>query len=768
MRRFSRQRWIAVLGLLLAGGVTRAANVSEVGVRVLGHGRVDTNAVMAFSTLRPGEEYNAMAVGRDLRAMQQSGMFSSVSVEAEPGAGGVAVFFVVEGRSRIRDLDIEGADDLGNRKVRTLMELGPGDAADDSLLAVRSQKVIETYRKKYFPDARLTWKIAPADEPGWINVRITVKEGRRATVKRIEFEGNRHVKSRELLKVMKQRRANWLSWITGAGTYDPDALETDREGIRELYRGRGYLDAGIGEPEVTPLGRRGLRVRIGVDEGSTYRVGKIDYAGITSAPPAEVEASVRLKPGDTASSTEIGKNAQALEDWYGSRGRIRTAVDADILADPKTHVADVRFTVEEGREVRIREIRIRGNARTKDKVIRRELAVYPGDLYNTVKVRTSERRLQNLNYFEYVNSYPSPTDDPAWYDLNIEVEEQRTGQLMAGAGFSSVDDLIGFVELSQGNFDLFDWPGLTGGGQKLKLRAQVGTKRSDYEMSFIEPWFLNRRLSLGLDLFRHENSYDSSLYDQKNIGGRITLGHALGSFSRVNLSYGLQQIDIYDVSTNASQIIRDEEGIYKKSSLTLELVRDTRNHPFLPSRGNRSSISGTVAGGLLGADTDMYGFEARSSQYFPLWFDHVFNLRGWAGVVEEYGDSDKVHLFDREFLGGPRTIRGFKYRDVGPHDENGDPIGGDTAAYLTAEYTMPVAEKVRLAFFYDVGMVWPDSWSTDRQDDTLPDLNSGLGFGVRFDLPGFPIQLDYTWPIDADPVNDRSSGRFSFWLGYQY
>ena len=763
MISFRHSRWFPIAALLLAAAAARAALVTEVGVRVQGHGRVDTNAVMAFSTLRPGEEYNAMAVGRDLRAMQQSGMFSSVSVEAEPGAGGVAVFFVVEGRSRIRDMDIEGAEELGNRKVRSLLEIGPGDPADDSLLAVRAQKVLETYHKKYWPDARLTWALAPAEEPGWVNVRITVKEGRRATVKKIVFAGNDRVRSRELLKVMKQRRANWLSWITGAGTYDPDLLETDRELLREVYRGRGYLDAGIGEPKVTPLGRRGLRVDIDVSEGEPYLVGRVEFSGITSAPPAEVESAVRLKEGDTASSTNIMKNAQALQDWYGSRGRIRTDVETDIDADPATHVADVRYTVTEGREARIREIRIRGNSRTKDKVIRRELAVYPGELYNTVKVRTSERRLQNLNYFDYVNSYPSPTDDAGWYDMNIEVEEQRTGQLMAGAGFSSVDDLIGFVELSQGNFDLFGWPGMTGGGQKLKLRAQVGTKRSDYELSFIEPWFLNRRLSLGLDLFRHENSYDSSLYDQRNAGGRVTLGHALGAFSRVNLSYGLQQIDIYDVSTNASSTIRDEEGTYKKSEVTLELVRDTRDHPFLPSRGNRSSVSGSVAGGLLGADTDVYGFEARSSQYFPLWFDHVFNLRGWAGVVEEYGDSEVVHLFDRLFLGGPRTVRGFKYRDVGPHDENGEPIGGNTAGYLTAEYTMPVAEKVRLAFFYDVGMVWPESWDAD-----LEHLNSGLGFGVRFDLPGFPIQLDYTWPIETDPENDRDSGRFSFWLGYQY
>ena len=761
-RRFIRRTVLALLGLF-AATLARAAVVTEVGVRTQGHGMVDTNAVMGFSTLRAGEEYNAMAVSRDVRAMQQSGLFSQVAVEAQPGPAGVSVFYVVEGRPRMRDLEIVGADALGNRKIRSLMELGPGESVDDSLLAVRSQKVLEKYRKEYFPDARVTWEITPAEEEGWVNVRITVKEGRRASVKQILFSGNRKVKARDLLKTMKQRRVNWLSWITGAGAYDPDALETDRESLRDIYRARGYLDAGIGEPKVTPAGRRGLRVRIAVDEGAKYCVGAVTLSGITSAPPAEVQSAVHLKPGDTASMADIEKNAQAVRDWYGSRGRIRTDVDVDLMADPKTREAAVEYRVTEGREARIREIRIHGNARTKDKVLRRELSVYPGELYNEVKVRTSERRLRNLNYFEYVGSYPSPTDDPGWYDMNVDVEEQRTGQLMAGAGFSSVDDLIGFVEMSQGNFDLLGWPGFTGGGQKLRLRAQFGTKRSDYELSFIEPWFLNRRLALGVDLFSHESSYQSSLYDQKNVGGSLSLGHALGAFSRVNLTYSLQQIDIFNVSSNASESIKQEEGTYTKSSMTLELVRDTRDHPFIPTRGTRSSVSATLAGGPLGAETDLYGFEARTSQFFPLWFDHVFNIRGWAGVVDYYGDSVRVPLFDRHFLGGPRTIRGFEYRDVGPHDEFGEPIGGRTAGYLTTEYTLPVAEKIRLAFFYDVGMVWEEAWDADFNH-----LNSGLGFGVRFDLPGFPIQLDYTWPIETDPVNDRSSGRFSFWLGYTY
>ena len=229
------------------------------------------------------------------------------------------------------------------------------------------------------------------------------------------------------------------------------------------------------------------------------------------------------------------------------------------------------------------------------------------------------------------------------------------------------------------------------------------------------------------------------------------------------MTYGLEQIDVYNVSSNSSPTIQEEEGTRTKSYMTLELIHDTRDSVFVATRGNRSSISATVAGGPLGAETDLYGFQARTSQFFPLWFDHVFNLRGWAAVVEEYGDSDRVPIFDRLFLGGPRNVRGFKFRDVGPKDETGEPIGGQSALYGTAEYTIPVAEKVRLAAFYDAGLVDEEAYTFD-----FADLNTSIGIGVRFDFPGFPIQLDYAWPIETDEFNDDPSGRFSFWLGYVY
>ncbi|MCA1808388.1 MAG: BamA/TamA family outer membrane protein [Lentisphaerae bacterium] len=413
--------------------------------------------------------------------------------------------------------------------------------------------------------------------------------------------------------------------------------------------------------------------------------------------------------------------------------------------------------------VNIRYIDIRGNTRTKDKVIRRELLVYPGELYDMVRVRRSERILQNLGYFSKVASYPRETREPFSDDLVYEVEESRTGQFMVGAGYSSVDEVIGFAELSQGNFDLLGWPHFIGGGQKLRLRAQVGTAMQDYLISFVEPWFLDRKLSLGLDLYNTTRSNLSDYYNEERLGAAVTLGKPLrGYFHRANLRYSLEEITIYNISDDAVQRIKNEAGARTVSSLKLTFIHDTRDNMFVPTSGVRNTLAARVSGGPLGFDTDMYGLEADYSVYFPLWFGHVFNLRGWAAVVQEYGDDDDVRLFDRLFLGGARTLRGFKYRYVSPYEE-GEPIGGKTAALAAAEYTVPLTRQVlRLAFFYELGNVWLDAYEMNEE------YNSDVGIGLRLNIPGFPIRLDYAWPLEVSGDVARTSARFNFWLGYGF
>lgn len=288
-------------------------------------------------------------------------------------------------------------------------------------------------------------------------------------------------------------------------------------------------------------------------------------------------------------------------------------------------------------------------------------------------------------------------------------------------------------------------------------------------MSLIEPWFLNRRLSLGVDLFQHNAQFLSDDYDQVNTGSTLTLGKPLYSFNRINWIYGLENITVDNVATNASNLILQEEGGRLKSYGTMELVRDTRNSTFVATKGLRASASATLAGGPFGGDTDTYQFRLAASQFVPLWFDHVLNLRGWTSMIKEYGDSDRVPIFDRLFMGGPRTVRAFKFRKIGPKDDTNEAIGGRSAAYATTEYTLPVVDKIRLALFYDAGIIWQDIFDKDLANPEVGDgvFCGGYGFGVRFDFPSFPIQLDYAWPINTDEVTG-DNGRFSFSIGYTY
>lgn len=763
-------RWMVLALVLLGAGMPLAQaqmpTVQAVRIVNLGPGMLDEASVYTFISAQPGETYNPNTVNRDVRALQQTGRFQEVTaaIEVLPDGEGVELIYRIRSKPRLRRITVEGAEHVSNRRVRNLLELSIGDRVDENTLAVRAQNVYEHYRKRYFVEPRLTWTFDTNEETGSTDLHVRVEEGPRVSVWRIAFEGNDEVSSRRLRRTMRQRSWRPWSWITKSNRFDPHLLDADRDLLRREYMDRGHLDVRIGDPIIESVsdGKR-VRVRIPVEEGPVYRVGAVNLDGITLFPEDNLRPVLRLQPGDVASMRDIERGRMNLRDFYGSRGYIRTASRFRLEPDFDEAVVNVEFAVVEGELSHVRDVRIRGNTRTKDKVIRRELAILPGDIYDEVRVRRSENRLRNMGYFDVVRHSDAPTPEPNVYDLTFDVTEGRTGQLMAGVGFSSIDRVVGFAEIAQNNFDLFGWPNFTGGGQKIQLRGQVGNRRSDIDLTFVEPWFLDRQLQFDVNLFRREARFYSREYEQQNIGGVVGLTRGFGRFSRVRLGYGLEEIDIRNVAQGASDLIRAEEGRRTKSALTLTWTRDTRDNFFVPTRGNRTVLSGQLAGGLLGGDTDLYGLEARASQFFPLWYGHVLSFRGAVEVVEEYGDSDRVPIFDRLFMGGPRNVRGFRFRDVGPKDEFGEPIGGRSSAFASAEYTIPLAPTVRFATFYDIGMAWPDAYEFRGSD-----LNSAYGIGVRFDIPGFPLRFDYAWPLETDAFNDRKSGRFSFMIGHVF
>jgi outer membrane protein insertion porin family len=508
---------------------------------------------------------------------------------------------------------------------------------------------------------------------------------------------------------------------------------------------------------------------------------------------------LEMTPGRIFKPTGYTKDTETLKDLYGSRGFLdreqggTTIITANRTPNPTTGTIDISYDIQEGEKCYIEKIEIKGNTKTKDRVLRRELAVYPGEVYDMVRVKISKSRLEQLGYFEKVDTQAQDTDVPNRKDLVVGVEEKNTGNFTIGAGYSSVESIVGFIELKQGDFDLFNPPTFTGAGQKFQMRASIGTELQDYEITFTEPWFLGQRLIFSVDLFSKDVYYASAnqMYDEFFNGGTVSLTKALGGFVgldpqvlRGTLSYTLEQAHVsinqnFQTNTyentdgtinyaNISTNIYDQRGNYFIAKEGLSLAYDTRNNLNLPDHGQRTEVATQVA--TEPGNTEFYKLELKSSWYFRgFGSNQVLEIGGRTGVVDTYGDTTQVPIFERWFLGGLYNLRGYKYQTVGPEDQYGEPLGGDTYLYGTAEYSIPIIKMVRLAWFYDVGNVFPDAYSYNPGQGRRF-LEDDVGMGLRIILPiggGTPLRLDYGVPIQHDP-NLGSSGRIQIGVGYTH
>jgi outer membrane protein insertion porin family len=772
------QRMIGVAASFLLGWAAAAAGetVQSVQVHTAGTVPVDETMVRTYLGVKAGADLDRNAIASDVRSLLESGRFSDVRAEVDTAAGRATLTYVVRPKLKLtQPVKVTGAEELGESRVRELLGLSAGDYVDDPTIAARVVKLKEEYRKRLYAFASAAWTLEIVDRAqGLATVTVRVKEGDRTSVRKVLFPGRTVVEYGALRSAMDiPAWYNPLGWFRRT-PYDAEELKAGCERVAGVYKERGYLDVKVGEPKIEEASPGRFIVTIPVTEGTLYTLARLNVSGNTLYPEPELQRAAGIKPGAVASMTAIDKASEAIRDYYESRGYMRTGVTPLLDLRDRDGIVDVRFAVREGRLTYVDDVIIRGNSITKDKVIRRELLVYPGERFDGVRTRKSENRLRGLNYFSSVNAYDEPAGASNRSDIVFEVEEQRTGQFTAGAGFSSIDSLIGFAEISQGNFDIHGWPFL-GGGQKIKLRAEFGSRREDYSISFVEPWFLDRRLSLGVDLYsQRHNDRD---YDTLRQGGALSLGVPLAGPNRLDLKYRLEQVETKDAAdTNAYLVIgaEDDTTFYfdeprrTASSLAATVSHDTRDNFFIPTRGLRTYATGTLMGGPLGFDTELYGVEAGGSYYRSLWWQHVVSLRVRAEVVDTYGDSDEVPLSERLFAGGTRSVRGFRYRWVGPKAERADgsgtirPAGGQSLGLASAEYTIPIVSKIRFATFYDIGNVWLDPYEFD-----LDRLAAGAGIGLRLDIPGFPMRFDYAWPVEKDDPLTRTE-RWSFWIGYGF
>ena len=764
--------------------------IKDIAVETVGAPSISEDRVLANLATKVGKPYSERTAEQDVRALYQTGGVSNVRIFAEPLGDGVKVTVLLQGRPVVEEVIVEGAQDIPLNRVRRDLEVKPGDVVNEEKIELDRQKILSLYEDRNYSDVNVQYRVEEIPGKNRARVIFAITEGPKLIVKKIVFNGNDSVLSKDLRAVMKTKPLDILTFFNKSGRLTPSQVEEDRAAIRTIYQNRGFADVDVAQIETQPLEKGGVELVVNITEGTQYRVNNIAVDGVNIVPPGEVSNLLKMNAGQLFTPKGMSEDIKAMRDFYGSRGYVDMTIVPEVLpAGPGA--VNLTYRLEEGVQSYINLVNVQGNTRTQDRVIRRELAVKPGEVYDTTLVDVSKKRLENLNYFSRVETQPTDTVVPGRKDLNVIVEEKRTGSFNFGAGFSTIDSLIGFAEIQQSNFDVTNWPNFTGGGQRFRIRAQYGILRQDFVASLTEPWFLGFKLSAGAEVYYRNADFLSNVYAQENAGFALQTRQQVWRALSARTEYRFERVVIYDLgddlyndfygpdgvfggsSSNGQYgpVIKDSAGTYYKSAVTSSLVWDTRDSLFLTRKGELLELTGFIAGGPLGGTVQDYGISLEGSKYFSLPWDMIFMTKGQLAVVDGWGggESDEddgygngVPIFDRLYLGGANNMRGFNFREVGPVDVDDNPIGGNSLAYVTLELTFPIISRVRGAVFTDAGFVNPDAY-----DFGSSGANVDVGLGLRLDLPIGPIRVDYGIPVVYDSWNGPP-GKFNFNIGYQF
>jgi len=726
-------------------------------VEVEGNKIVSTATILTKIKTRPGDRVSQQTVDEDIKRLYGTGFFTDASAELRPYQGGQMVRFRVQERPLVSGIVITGQRHFRETKLREELKTKEQELLDRRELKQDVDRIKQLYRTKGFYLVDVTTDVKVEESTNKATIFLNITEGKKLRVRRIVFEGNEHLSSRRLRKAIATKQS-W-SFIT-PGYYRPEVLKEDEERIKALYRSQGYSDAEASAQSSFDEQKRWMTIHVTVKEGPRYLVGGLTFRGVQQIPMDQVQKEMKMVSGQPFSQDRMVEDVGKIQSAYFAKGYMAASVEPATVLNPETKKVDVTYTVTEGSIAYVGRIIVKGNVKTRDTVIRRELRLNPGERYDGEKLRRSKERLYNLGYFEEVTLETVPSSDQtSQRDLVVNVKEAKTGEFSFGGGFSSVDSFIGFAEIAQRNFDIFNWPTFVGGGQEMKLEVMAGTRRRNFTLSFTEPWIFNRPYLFGFDIFHTTRTTGEGYsFELRRVGGDLRLGHTLGDYNRVDMTYRLENVNVSNVSDSASTALKNELGTNLISAVRLGYTHDTRDNVFNPKKGVILESGLEFAGTVLGGDKDFWKWTGGGGIFFqPLVENQVLEFHLTTGLAGKMGSSDSVPIFERFFAGGSDTIRGYKERRVGPRDSSTrDPVGGNSMAIFNAEYTIPVVDFLKVATFYDVGNVWPKAGDFAQQG-----FKSGTGAGVRIKTPFGPVKLDYGFPINPDK-GERKSGRLHF------
>jgi len=712
-------------------------------VEFTGNERVETSAIYDILANTKGKLFSKDKLSDDIKAIYKMGYFRDVRADVTDSPEGKVIIFTLQEMPMIRSIEITGNDDIDRDDIEKELSIEPKQLLNLNKVKSDEENIRKLYKKEGYLNAEVTHKIEESDKSAAVIFQI--KENRRVYIKTITFEGNKAYTTDELRDMMDVSEWGIFHFLTDSGLLDEEKLKQSIDKLTAFYHNNGYIDARIAEPEIT-YDQKWIYVKIAVTEGKQFKVGDVTITGdALNMDHAELMEKLRINKKDYFNRESIVKDLDYLTEACNNEGYAYANVSPLTVPKEKEQKVDVTYNIDKGNLVYIDRISILGNTKTRDKVLRRQIAISEGDLYNRKKLRSSYMRLTQLRYFEEIDFKTGKGPSDELMDVNIEVTEKATGMVSLGAGYSARDKALVMAQVSQQN--------LFGRGQTLNLSASIGGESSRYELSFVEPWLFDLPLWSKLNVWNMENEYDS--YDLETIGMGMTLGYPIWEQVKGYLGYEYSDDNVRNVASTASKYIKRQEGNITSSGVTVSLARDTTDDWMFPSRGSKNRISVEHTGTIFQGDTSYTKYNASSSWFSPLPLDNIFGIRGRAGYMNA-NEGKEIPVFKRFYLGGINSLRGL--RDVGPKDESGDVIGGRTMVCFNAEVLFPLIKDAGLkgVVFFDTGNVWESGYH-------LGDMRETAGVGVRWYSPIGPLRLE--WGHVLDRKDDEAASRWEFTIG---
>jgi outer membrane protein insertion porin family len=757
-------RWaVLIVAAILAFGAPAYAQRGGAGggtisaVQIQGNVRAEVETIRSYLQLKEGQAYDPAAADRSLKALFATGLFSDVVIDLQ----GTTLVVKVTENPILNRVAFEGNKKIDDDKLRDEVRSKARQVFTRARVQADVERILTIYRRGGRYNAVVEPKIIRLEQ-GRVDLVFEIDEGDVTGVKRISFVGNEQFGDGTLRGKIRTTESAWYRFLSSDDRFDPDRLNLDRELLRKFYLSEGYADFRVlsAVAELLP-NREGFFITFTISEGDRYKFGKVEVTSRFQGLDVDtLKSYLTLSEGDWYDAGEVEKTVTAMTDAVGTLGYAFVDVRPNIRRNKDTTTVDVTFDIQEGPRVYVDRINIQGNTRTLDRVIRREFRLVEGDAFNSAKVRRSRERVQNLGFFEKVDISAAPGSTPDKTNLEVQVVEKSTGEIAFGAGYSTTAGVLGDITLRERN--------LLGKGQDLRAGVSLGTLSTLLDLSFTEPYFLDRTLAAGFDIFNTTNNRQSiASYSDSSLGGALRVGYAFTEHTRQSLRYTLKQVNIYNVQPFASRIIQGQAGQALTSEIAETTAWDTRDARLNPTKG--WLLRSTVAVSGPPGTENYVRITGDAVIYQTIIDDFVASIGGSVGFTQPYNSGGVLRLTNRFFIGGD-TLRGFAVGGIGPRDAaTGDALGGRYYYTGTAELSFPLGLPKEIGLlgkaFIDAGSLWGADDSIAAGNSSVLSTQTtriGSGIGVQWISPFGPIRVDYAFPIVQDSFDRTQNFRFSF------